>query len=302
MKTMAKFFPLALLTVAMVSCNGKVEPTAQDEKVAVQFRGGINAVNVMSRAVNDKWTDGDQIGIFMVGKNEVLSKDAIRENADNIAYRTDGSGAFTPVNEDEIIYFPDAQEDEVDFYAYYPHTAEVNDYRLALDLTDQSNQEALDLMYAKATSCNKSKPQVELKFSHILSNLILEVQPGKGLTQDDLARLTVKVKDVDTKATFSLVAGLISGEEIPEGITMKTVEAGKRYEAVLLPTTSQSREIEFKLNNGYDDSLTWTMESDLKGGTRYHYTTVKLSRTSAEVSGSIKPWEDGGDNGEHEAK
>ncbi len=301
MKTMTKLFPLALLTVAMVSCNSKVEPAAQDDKVAVQFGGGINAVNVISRAVNDKWTDGDRIGIFMVGENEVLSKEAIRENADNIAYRTDGSGAFTPVSEDEIIYFPDGQNGDVDFYAYYPHTAEVNDYRLAIDLTDQSNQEALDLMYAKATSCNKSKPQVKLKFSHILSNLILEVQPGKGLTQDDLAKLTVKVKDVDTKATFTLVDGLISGEETPVGITMKTVEAGKRYEAILLPETSQSREIEFNLNNGHDDSFTWTMESALKGGCQYSY-TVTLSRTSAEVSGSIKPWEDGGDNGEHEAK
>ena len=189
----------------------------------------------------------------------------------------------------------------MDFYAYYPYTAQVNDYRIALDLTDQSNQEALDLMFAKVGGCNKSNPQVELKFSHLLSNLILEVQPGTGLTQADLAKLTVKVKDADTKAMFNLVDGTISGEETPEGFTMKTVEAGKRYEALLFPTTSESREIEFDLNNDHDAPFTWTMKSALKGGSQYHH-QVTLSRTAAEVSGSIKPWDNGGDNGEHIAK
>lgn len=171
MKTITKLFPLALLASAtMVSCNGKVEPAAQDEKVAVQFGSSINAT---TRAVNDKWTSGDQIGIFMTGENKTLSESSIREEADNIAYRTEGNGAFSPVTAEQIIYFP--MDGDVDFYAYYPYTAQVNDYRIALDLTDQSNQEALDLMFAKVGDCNKSNPQVELKFSHLLSNLILEV-------------------------------------------------------------------------------------------------------------------------------
>lgn len=297
MKTITELLPLALLAAAtMVSCNGKVEPAAQDDKVAVQFGSSINAA---SRAVNDKWTAGDQIGIFMVGENKVLSKDAISEEADNIAYRTEGDGAFSPVAAEQIIYFP--MNGDVDFYAYYPYTPEVNDYRIALDLTDQSNQEALDLMFAKVSGCNKSNPKVELQFSHLLSNLILEVQPGTGLTQADLAELTVKVKDANTKATFNLVDGTISGEETPKGFTMKTVEAGKRYEAILFPTESESREIEFDLNNDHDGPFTWTMKSALKGGSQYHH-LVTLSRTAAEVSGSIKPWDNGGDNGEHIAK
>lgn len=296
MKTITELLPFALLAAAtMISCNGKVEPVAQDEKVAVQFGSSITA----SRAVNDKWTDGDQIGIFMVGENKVLSKDAISEEADNIAYRTEGDGAFSPVAAEQIIYFP--MNGDVDFYAYYPYTPEVNDYRIALDLTDQSNQEALDLMFAKVSGCNKSNPKVELQFSHLLSNLILEVQPGTGLTQADLAELTVKVKDANTKATFNLVDGTISGEETPKGFTMKTVEAGKRYEAILFPTESESREIEFDLNNDHDGPFTWTMKSALKGGSQYHH-LVTLSRTAAEVSGSIKPWDNGGDNGEHIAK
>ena len=44
MKTTAKLFPLALVAAAtMASCNGKVSPEAQDDKVAVQFGSSITA-------------------------------------------------------------------------------------------------------------------------------------------------------------------------------------------------------------------------------------------------------------------
>lgn len=295
MKKMNKLLSLALLFCLMLSCGSKDEPVKQD--VAAQFSGSIAG----AETAEAQWRDGDRIAIFMVGMNNILSEEFICEGADNIAYKTDGSGAFSPDVDDETVFFP--KDGNVDFYAYYPYTTEVNNYRIALDLTDQSNQEAIDLMYAKVGGCNRSNPNVELKFSHQLCNLILEVQPGTGLTQDDLSRLTVRVNGVDTEATFNLVDGIISGEGIPEGFTMKTVEAGKRYEAILLPTTSESHEIEFSLNNDHDGPFTWTMSTKLEGGRQYHYTNVKLSRTAAEVSGStIKPWDDGGDNGEHEAK
>lgn len=42
MKKIVTFFALALLAGVMVSCNNENSPMAQDEKVAVQFTGGIN--------------------------------------------------------------------------------------------------------------------------------------------------------------------------------------------------------------------------------------------------------------------
>ena len=114
--------------------------------------------------------------------------------------------------------------------------------------------------------------------------------------------MTVTVKGQNTKATFNLVDGTISGEEIPADITMKTTEAGKQYEAILLPTNEESRVIEFDLNNGYDAPFVWTMPGKLVGGNRYHYTVVKLSRSAVEVSGTIEAWTEAGDNNEHVAK
>ena len=154
-------------------------------------------------------------------------------------------------------------------------------------------------MYAKTEGCNKANPQVDLKFFHKLSNLVLEVQPGSGLTQEDLKKMTVTVKGQNTKATFNLVDGTISGEGNPTDIMMKTTQAGKLYEAILLPTEEASRVIEFDLHNGYDAPFVWTMPVKLESGKRYHYTVVKLSRSAVEISGTIKPWIEAGDNNEH---
>lgn len=56
------------------------------------------------------------------------------------------------------------------------------------------------------------------------------------------------------------------------------------------------------LNNGYDAPFVWTMPAKLEGGNRYHYTVVKLSRSAVEISGTIKPWTEAGDNNEHVAQ
>ena len=297
MKKMTKFFALALLAGAMVSCSTEdTAPSTQNDKVAVQFTGGIN---VSTRAAGVAWTDGDRIGIFMTETNQPLSANAIQEGVDNVCYQTNGGKSFSPISGEKTIYFP--IDGNVDFYSYYPQTT-VNEYKVALNVADQKSQEAIDFMYAKTTGCNKATPQVELKFNHQLCNLILNVQPGDGLTEDDLNKLKVTIKDQNTTATFNLADGVISGEGNPDNIQMKATQVGKIYEAILLPTKSTTREIEFNLNNGHDAPFVWKMDSELKGGNLYNYTTVKLTRTTVDMMGTIESWNEVKNNNENIAE
>ena len=269
----------AILAGAMVSYSTEdTAPSTQNDKVVVQFTGSIS---VNTRAVGTAWADGDRISIFMTGTKQPLSADAIKEGVDNVCYQSNGSIAFSPINGGKTIFFP--IDGDVDFYSYYPQTT-FNDFKVALDVIDQTKQEAIDFMYAKTEGCNKANPQVDLTFFHKLSNLVLDVQPGNGLTQEDLKKMTVKVKGQNTKATFNLADGTISSEENPADITMKTTEAGKLYEAILLPTEGESQVIEFDLNNGYDAPFVWTMPVKLEGGNRYHYTVKFRPQNSFKKS------------------
>ncbi len=287
---------LAVMASAMISCNDNNTPSPQSEKVAVQFNGGIN---VNTRAVNESWTSGDKIGIYMTTAGEGLADQTISESVANVAYQTNGGNAFSPVSGGKTIYFP--IDGNVDFYAYYPHATD-NDYKVALNVVDQTSQEAIDFMYAKTTGCNKTVPQVTLKFNHQLSNLILDIQPGDGLSQEDLEMLTIKVKDQNTTANYNLANGTISDAGNPADITMHPVTKGKCYEAILLPTTEADRVLEFDLNNGHDAPFVWTMPTSLDGGSKYHYTVVKLSRTEVKILGTITPWNEITDATEHIAK
>ena len=294
MKKMIKFFALALLAGAMVSCNTEdTASTTPNGKVAVQFTGGIS---VNTRASGLAWAKGDMIGIFMTGTNQTLSADAIKEGVDNVCYQTDGSVAFSPISGGKTIYYP--IDGDVDFYSYYPYTT-VSNYKVALNVANQGSLEAIDFMYAKTTGYNNANPQVELKFNHKLSKLVLNVQAGNGLTQDDLNKLTVTIKDQNTTATFNLADGVISGEGNPDNIQMKAVQVGKRYEAILLPTASKIREIEFELNNGFDAPFVWKMDQELTGGNLYNYTTVKLTRSTVDMMGTIQSWNEVKNNNEN---
>lgn len=295
MKKMMTLLSVAFMASAMVSCStDDVTPSAQGEKVMAQFNGSIS---VNTRAAGDAWTAGDQIGIFMTTTGKALAADNISEGVDNVAYETvKGESTFSPIKDGKTVYFP--IDGNVDFYAYYPYS-EVTDYKVAINVADQTDQEAIDLMYVTKKNCNKATPKVELLFNHQLSNLVLDIQPGDGLTQDALSQLTVTVKGQNTTATFNLADGTISDVGTPADIVLNPTVAGKKYEAILLPTDVASREIVFNLNNGHDAPFVWAMPTKLEAGSKYHYTTVKLSRTAAEVTGTIQPWNEQGDDQEH---
>ena len=297
MKKTTTLFALAILAGAMTSCSSDdATPATHNDQVAVLFNGGIN---VTTRAVDTKWTANDKIGIFMTKAGETLAAANISEGVDNVAYQTDGSNAFSPVSGGKTIYFP--IDGNVDFYSYYPQTT-VSDYKVALNVADQTNQEAIDFMYATQKGCNKTVPQVTLSFNHQLANLILDVQPGDGLQHEDLANLTIKVKDQNTTATYNLADGTLSDAGTPADITMRTTRAGRLYEAILLPTTETSRVLEFDLNNGHDAPFVWTMPTKLEAGSKYHYTTVKISRTGVQASGTIEAWTEVKDDDVHIAR
>ena len=279
----------ALLAVVCAACGtdevaGDL-PAAEEARVAVQFSCQIN---VETRAAGSQWGAGDRIGIYMTEAGLPLADGNISEQVENIAYVTTGDGTFTPAEGERTIYFPILGN--VDFYAYYPQTAAVDDYQLSVNVADQSRQEAIDLVYATVMNRDKSQPEVQFNFRHQLSNLVLDVQPGNGLTAEELSNLTITVKNQNTTATYRLADGALASAATPADVELKAVTSGSRYEAILLPTADEGRELVFDLHNGHDAPFLWQMPGPLVAGMQYHYSSVKISRTAAQVEGVIQSW------------
>lgn len=295
MKTMKNYLIIATATLMFAACsNNENELPGTDGRVPVEFTAAVGAT--VSRAIDQTWSPTDAIGIYMVEAEISLAPANISEEAANIRYVVDAEHAGGFKADGSTIYYP-MDNSEVDFYAYYPQgsitTAETPSphYLYTVNVADQSNQEALDLMYSdNVKGKKKTDKAAALVFKHQLCKVVLNVEPGAGVTADEMVRLAVKVKAQNTTATFNLTSGTLEDDAAaPADITL--VKGTNTYEAILLPSTAASRTFEFELNNGHDAPFTWQMDKALVSGSKYIY-TVKLNRTGVEVTGEIKAWDE----------
>lgn len=263
-----------------------------DGRVALQVTGGIH---VQTRAHDTKWDKNDQIGIYMfaAGSTTVL------EGVENIPYKTGaGDGMFAPSG--TAIYFP-IDGSNVDFRAWYPYQDVAEEW--TADLTDQSSQAALDLMTADAksntepggTTYSKNQPSVRLNFSHRLTKLVLNITGGKGVSDAELAGLTVKITRQWKTALYDPDIDGIGFEEASADITLLTKADGKFAEAILFPddlthkALTVGRQLVFTLTTG--EVFHWNIPDakSFNAGEKNIY-TISINRTGLEVTSEITDW------------
>lgn len=299
---MRKHLILATVALALAACSdNENEPAdrADGQPVPVEFRASVGVTE--TRAIDQTWSAADAIGIFMVKAGQSFVPEQISEGAENIRYVVDAAatGTFKPGG--TTIYYP-MDNSEVDFYAYSPQGSVTKEevatnYLYAVNVATQTNQEALDLLYSNDVKGKKKTDKViTLGFKHQLCKVILTVEPGAGVSADEMNGLTVKVNAQNTTADFDLTAGALKADAANAAdITFFKQTDAYIYEAILLPDAATDRTFEFDLNNGRDVPFIWNMGKALTAGSKYTY-TVKLNRSGVEVSGQIDPWnaEDGG--------
>lgn len=285
-----QFVVLALSGLLFIACN----KDDKDEKhVPVQFGSGITAMETkVSGAQENEWDENDRIGVFMVAKGTTTVKDG----AANKAYvaKTEGTGVkFSPASADQTLFYPE-DNSKVDFIAYYPHTSAIDNYEISLDVADQTEGVAPDLMTAAATNGGagydkeqKTTP-VEMTFQHRLSKIVLTTTPGSGISEQELEGMNVKITGLCTKAKYNVSTNTLSDPTDPQAILPESRSAGKYYEAILLPQSIPTNAaLVFEVDGAtYALSLNYTA---FQAGVKYNI-AVTVSRTSAGLSAGITGW------------
>ena len=157
-----------------------------------------------SRAYDTSWEANDVIGVFMLANNS--DKNVL---ATNIPYATSkGDGYF--VSKNSPIYYPE-DNSAVDFIAYYPYTTSVSGNKLAVNVSDQSNPAAIDLIYSNGTKgvAATTATTISLGFTHQLTKVTLNVT--KDETIETLNGLGVNIKGISTEGEFNLADGTLAG-------------------------------------------------------------------------------------------
>ena len=224
---------LFLMLPFLFSCEGeKIDYTIINRSINVYAR--IDGMN--TRATNSEWAAGDAIGIYMVTAGEVLSAESAL--ARNAKYSTQGDGIFTPTTIANDVKFP-IDRANVDFIAYYPQGTVTAAFGYSLNVTDQSNQATIDVMYSNnEVGRNSAHPEITLRFAHKLTKLVFNIAPSVAGT--DLSGLNVKLVNFNPRGTMLLADGSVSYTNAKGDIRLKVSEDGKTAEAIVIHKTDFS--------------------------------------------------------------
>lgn len=249
----------------------------------VKFTSYISGAQ--KRATGTNWNSGDRIGIFMTGHGAGLAS----ASATNRQYIADAAGNLTAADAEQAIAFPESGAAQ-DFVAYYPYQT-VSGTAVAVNVSDQADQAAIDLLYSDNAQ-NIASGTVNLGFSHELSQVVLNIQADA--TIPTTAGLSVEATNALTQGSFDLATGSLTTTASSTGaIAFNTNAAGTQAEAILLPTTDAAA-ITLRFTLGGQTVEKQLTVSTLDAGTSYSI-PVRLGNSGGSIyvqfgSATINPW------------
>lgn len=261
----------ALSTLALVSCTNN-----DDNSEWYGSEGIVFTTAIQSRVSGNTWNANDEVGIYMMNAGSGIEA-ATAQNKKYIA-QTNGTLTAAPGNG---IYLPESGN--VDFIAYYPYTTSVSGNKLAVNVSDQSNPAAIDLIYSNGTKgvAATTSTTIKLGFTHQLTKVTLNVT--KDETIETLNGLGVNIKGISTEGEFNLADGTLTAtagtnnKDVAMYIDAQGTTATAT--AIILPTAASTDQTSLNLTfnlNGQSFTHTISNASIFEKGTNVSF-NAKLS-------------------------
>ena len=205
----------------------------------------------------------------------------------------------------------------IDICAYYPSTVVSTPTPTATftvnadqTTTNVANYRSSDLMYATKLT-NKAKGSTHgLTFNHAMSQIIVNLQPGTGITASDIATNVTAVAINNTIPTADLTFG-VDGSSVPTGVVtatangstsdiaiLGTLDSGSAFLSnigIIVPQTITNGTTLFTITyNSVDYTYALTANQTFAAGAKYTYNfTLNLAGLVLE-SVTITDWTTGG--------
>lgn len=287
MKT--KMIFAALASFIMTGCSNEVENLlSYGERTPLQVKGSMEME--MTRAQNDTWENGDAIGVYMLRDDNTLA-----EGVKNLRYVTaNADGNFSA--EGSIAFLPD-DGSIVTVKAYYPQSNVDENNCLSIDLTNQTVQNAIDLMSAQCASVSKDAPTASLNFTHKLAKIVLNITAGEGVILDGMQ---VRISNQKPSVRYNVLTDEVVAEGDAADIMLR-FNGTDRAEGILVPNNDANPATERLLTfllNGMEYTATIPQSIVFNTGTKICYNVnFKINAgepTGVEISGAtINNWTEG---------
>lgn len=271
MKISNLFYVGALSTLALMSCTNNDDNSEWYGSEGIVFTSAIQ-----SRVSGNTWNANDEVGIYMMNSGSGIEA----ATAQNKKYIAQTNGTLTAASGNGI-YLPESGS--VDFIAYYPYTTSVSGNKIAVNVSDQSNPAAIDLIYSNGTKgvVATTATPISLGFTHQLTKVTLNVT--KDETIETLNGLGVNIKGVSTEGEFNLADGTLTAtagtnnKDVAMYIDAQGTTATAT--AIILPTAASTDQTSLNLTfnlNGQSFTHTISDASIFEKGTNVSF-NAKLS-------------------------
>lgn len=248
-----------------------------------------------SRATDFGFETHDCVGLYVVNYNGSTPGTLLNtgNHVDNMRFTY--SGVWTP---DTPIYWKD-NTTHADMYLYYPYSSvksvTAHNFDVKADQSNEASYKASDFMMGKVTDVAPTASAIKIPVNHLMSRIIINVEPGNGFTKESLAKakVSVKINGLKCGSQINLATGAVTATGSAVPVTPWFVD--NSYKALVVPQTVAEGNLITINIDGRDFNLVkgFTFES-----TKSHTFNVTVSKTSNGVNVSINPWlEDGNDNG-----
>lgn len=291
-----KFLSLGLLATMIASCSS--EDIAINKEVSAKITGNIGT-SLKTRAHDTTWDADDQIGLFVFdskytpdGTNEIY-----RSVNKNRPFETVGGGnslTFTPADGLEAIKFP-SDGSSIYFKAYYPYSSDITTSPIftvtSWNQETEKASQALDLLVTNTEAENTDddfniggkegkmfeegdkvdKSTVELKFKHIFSRIVLNIEANSDesqITTAELAGLSVSAANMSAEASYNVLnGGEITKVANNDTFSFYAAPEGTTAYAIICPEVNpaEHRIITFSLKDEEGNvtrTYTWDIDKD----------------------------------------
>lgn len=299
---------IRLLAVMMAAtflfggCDKQNDNIVDNTPVKLRISSAIN--KMATRATGTAWAPGDRIGVTAKKADGTVL-------FTNMPYvTTEGDGVFTP--EGEAFYFQD--KDEVTFTAYYPFSGtggelpgEEGVIRPISTGGDEvqkpENQPQIDFLFASAKG-SSAHPDVQLRFRHCMSRIVLNFLPGYGIVSLD--EISYQLSNMYLYGYFNTLNGAsevytsITGSSIR--LTVPYNDNGMSSALILYPQLNLDREKVLRLMmRGTTYEATFLLPEnkenndtrEIVAGHTYIY-NVKINNETMTIDlATVNPWGEG---------
>lgn len=310
------YFMASLATLLLAGCSND-DGTPKFENSEPGAKATINAIidglmdTPKTKAVDETWTVGDQIGISCTDNYTEIYEQK------NFAYKaTTANGDFEAVDRLKEIWFLGTNEYQIT--AYYPYTGAIgivpNKQAMITNTEYQTpeKQPQIDFLFATAKASYEN-PAVNFSFFHKMSRLqvqfVSQKDPDSGdpiisnLGTIDCYLVNVTQSGTFDPATGTAIADVKNNEEVKDKNVYQQVNAGNGHKLSLIlfpqPEISNARIDAVLKNDDNPDGIYYKIPLSnlhLEVGKSYNYTVIaKLNPEDKKITleinkGSINDW------------